>query len=375
VLSENSAELQNLSEQFQLFKSSFAEVEDLVRDSSTEVDGDGAGNLKSLESSLESLKQELAESESKREENKKVMLSLLDQFNAFEKSQTGSQATDESVSDGGNDDQSSDDRLSELTEKIVGLSQRIYELENEEPPPPPPIDEKEEFSSDEILTRDDISALVTEQLGEATPVDTSTDLTSRIEELENKLEESLESVRDAEEPPPPPPVPSFNASEEIEELNTKLSQSIDSLEERMSKISDHLKANVDEVDLGDSSSTVVLDGNDDVTNTGSGLSSVDDSVAAVSTSGSEKKELDEVDKLVKVDPQSNYSDSNEISPQMTMNSDDENQDPEVTTEDEAGEQDAVESDGNEELTIKKNTRTYNDSRKYKIKLLKNRNET
>jgi hypothetical protein len=185
----------------------------------------------------------------------------------------------------------------------------------------------------------------------------------------------LESVRDAEEPPPPPPVPSFNASEEIEELNTKLSQSIDSLEERMSKISDHLKANVDEVDLGDSSSTVVLDGNDDVTNTGSGLSSVDDSVAAVSTSGSEKKELDEVDKLVKVDPQSNYSDSNEISPQMTMNSDDENQDPEVTTEDEAGEQDAVESDGNEELTIKKNTRTYNDSRKYKIKLLKNRNET
>jgi hypothetical protein len=58
-----------------------------------------------------------------------------------------------------------------------------------------------------------------------------------------------------------------------------------------------------------------------------------------------------------------------------MNSDDENQDPEVTTEDEAGEQDAVESDGNEELTIKKNTRTYNDSRKYKIKLLKNRNET
>jgi methyl-accepting chemotaxis protein len=324
---------------------------------------------------LESLKQELAESESKREENKKVMLSLLDQFNAFEKSQTGSQATDESVSDGGNDDQSSDDRLSELTEKIVGLSQRIYELENEEPPPPPPIDEKEEFSSDEILTRDDISALVTEQLGEATPVDTSTDLTSRIEELENKLEESLESVRDAEEPPPPPPVPSFNASEEIEELNTKLSQSIDSLEERMSKISDHLKANVDEVDRGDSSSTVVLDGNDDVTNTGSGLSSVDDSVAAVSTSGSEKKELDEVDKLVKVDPQSNYSDSNEISPQMTMNSDDENQDPEVTTEDEAGEQDAVESDGNEELTIKKNTRTYNDSRKYKIKLLKNRNET
>lgn len=286
VLSQNSAELQNLSEQFQILKSSCAEVEDLVRASDPDADEDGVGNLESLESSLESLKQELAESESKREENKKVMLSLLDQFNDFKSKQA-------EVSDDGK--QSDDIPQNDVSNSLQSLTERMESLESE--------------------------------------------VSGKLEEVTEKVSE----LGNAEEPPPPPPVLAFDGSEEIHELNAKLTSSIDSLEERVSKIQDSLANG--------------------------------DYVSSVPSGGSEKKELDGVDNLVKVDPQSNYTETSEISPQMTMNTDEENQDSVETTEEETSHQNTVESDDNEELTIKKNTRIYNNSRKYKIKLLKKRNET
>ena len=203
VLSENSAELQNLTEQFQVLKSSFAEVEDIVRGTNTEDDGDGAANLKALESSLESLKHELAESESKREENKKVMLSLLDQFNQLQESQTGPQATEQSVVAGGNDMQASDGRLSELTEKLDGFSQRIEQLENQEqpPPPPPPLATNDSAENSEI-------------------VDRLTVLSEKLEDISDKVIE----LENAEEPPPPPAISkgSTEGSADLEEIKSSI---------------------------------------------------------------------------------------------------------------------------------------------------------
>jgi hypothetical protein len=124
---------------------------------------------------LESLKQELAESESKREENKKVMLSLLDQFKKLEESQTGSQTTQESVGAL----QQSNDRISSITNEIEDIKNNLEDLPKRE----------------EILTKEQVSAMISKQSTEGISEQVTSDFDDKWLSTFKKLEiKNIESV-------------------------------------------------------------------------------------------------------------------------------------------------------------------------------------
>jgi DNA repair exonuclease SbcCD ATPase subunit len=186
-------------------KSSFSEVQDFVQEEKdNKAESVDDSEIPAIKSSIEELRGELDQSESSREENKKLLLSLLDEKFKSYSDKMSAEADDSAGSD---EQKDLEDKLSVVSEKIEELSEKINEIEDSEPPPPPPSSDAEDELTEKVST-----------------------ISEKIEELSEKINE-IEGL----EPPPPPPVSDQPAGaagdfDEVKQSIELLAQRVESVE-------------------------------------------------------------------------------------------------------------------------------------------------